>query len=435
MRHLIATLLLSGLILLFSGCEGKNFGFKKLNMPKLSIPSLNFSNLKLDPSLPTIKGLKIKSSLTEVALEWMPVRQPHVAGYRILRNDNKGGVSLIATIPDPYAAHYTDKNTQQQIYHTYLVSYYTDDGRVSKASSIRITKCVKPLMPVTYVTAVSGLPNRIKILWRIVPDHRVLGYLVERFDPNSKSWQKLARVDKRLSVEYIDRGVKPGLTYQYRVKAIGPDGVTSVASKVVTGKSKPLPPPVQGLMATTNLPKRIDLIWKASPIPDVDHYNVYASSFVDSLYRLIAKTRALSYSDKFDEDGAVRFYKVTVVDKDGLESTRAIKPVRGVTLGPLVPPLITSAKVINNRVELKWKSRDTRSEAYNIYKSFWDGWKMKKIKIKGFKGTTFVDPKIQPDTTYTYYVRAVDSYGIESGDSRIIKVEVKGVGTKKKSWF
>jgi len=106
-----------------------------------------------------------------------------------------------------------------------------------------------------------------------------------------------------------------------------------------------------------------------------------------------------------------------------------------VTLGPLVPPLITSAKVINNRVELKWRSRDTRSEAYNIYKSFWDGWKMKKIKIKGFKGTTFVDPKIQPDTTYTYYVRAVDSYGIESADSRIIKVEVKGVGTKKKSWF
>jgi fibronectin type 3 domain-containing protein len=434
MKHLIATILLSGLIVLFSGCEGKNFGLGKMSLPKLSVPSLDLSNLRLDRSLPTVSGLKIKSSISEVALEWQPIRKAHIAGYRILRNNDEGGYSLIATIPDRYASHYTDKNTRQYKYNTYLVSVYTDDGRVSRAAKIRIGKLPKPLTPVAYVAAVSGLPNRIKILWRIDPDERVVGYVIQRYDPIAKVWQNLAYVDKRLSVEYIDTTVRPGVEYRYRVIAKGEDGVHSKASKEVVGKSKPLPPVVSGLMATTNLAKRVDLIWKASPIPDLHHYNVYASSFEDGVYRLIAKTKATSYSDKFDNDGEIRFYKVTVVDNDGLESSKAVKPVKGMTLGRLAAPLITSAKVIDNKVELKWENRDSRTVAYNIYKSFWNGWRMKKIKIKGFKGTTFLDPKIKPNTTYTYYVRAVDQYGIESKDSRAIKVEVEGITKKRSFW-
>ncbi len=438
MKSLIATILSVALALWLSGCEGKNFGFSNLSLPKMSVPSLDMSSKVLDRNLPTVEGLKIKSSLSEVALEWKPVRKKHIAGYRIFRNNDEGGFTLIQTIPDPYVAHYTDINTNQHKYNRYMVSVFTDDGRVSLGKKIRISKIAKPLAPLPFVTTVSNLPNRIKLLWRIHPDPRVTGYLIERLDPATKTWQKIARVDKRLSVEYIDKNVQPGRSYQYRVFALAGDrdSVRSPASKVVTGKSKFLPPPIRGLKATTNLARKVELIWKKSPQPDIDHYNIYASNFVDGIFTLIGRTRALNFTDKFDNDGEIRFYKVTAVDVDGLESTKAIKAVRGMTLGHLKAPIITSAKVINNKVELKWQNQDSRSVAYNIYKSYWDGWRVKKIKIKGFKQTTFVDPNIKPDTDYTYYVKAVDANGIESLKSRSIKVEIQGSSSpKKKSWF
>jgi len=85
MRHSIWTILLTVLIISLNGCTEKGFGIDSLKMPKISIPSLNLQNLKLDRSLPTVQGVKIKSSLSEVALEWKPVRKPHVAGYRWYR--------------------------------------------------------------------------------------------------------------------------------------------------------------------------------------------------------------------------------------------------------------------------------------------------------------------------------------------------------------
>jgi fibronectin type 3 domain-containing protein len=435
MKNFIAIISSAVLIVSFSGCEGKNFGLGNISMPKMSVPSLDMSNKVLDRKLPTVQNLKIESSISEVALEWKPVRERYIAGYRIFRNNDEGGYSLIKTIADPYAAHYTDKNTNQHKYNRYMVSTYTEDGRVSLPKKISIKKMAKSIDPVPYITAVSGLPNRIKVLWRIHPDPRVTGYVIQRLDPNSKTWVNLKEVDKRLSVEYIDTTVSPGTTYSYRIIAKTDDGIYSRASSVATGKSKQLPPPVVGLMATTNLPKRVELIWKRSPQADIDHYNLYASNFADSMFSLIAKTRATNYIDKFDEDGAIRFYRVTAVDVDGLESSRATKPVKGMTLGHLVPPIITSAKIINNKVELKWENKDNRTVSYTIYKSFWNGWKIKKIKIVGFTGTTFVDPKIKPDTDYTYYIKAVDKNGIVSEKSRSINVQIEGKTKKSKSWF
>jgi len=429
MRRLIVIISSVVLISLFSGC-----GSKELNLPKFSLPVLDMSNLKLDKNMPTVGNLKIKSSLSEVALEWSPIRSKHIAGYRIFRNNQNGGFDLIKTIPDPYAAHYTDVNTNQRLLNRYKVSVYSDDGRVSVAKEIAIKKLAKPLAPLSYVNAVSGLPNRVKILWRVDPDERVAGYLIYRLEPQTKTWARLAKVDKRLSVEFIDRNVKPGVIYNYKVYAFDENGITSRASKVVSGSPKMLPATVTKVMATTNKARRIEIIWNPSPIADLDHYNIYASNFIDSLYSKIAQTRSTHFVDRFDEDGKIRFYSITAVDKDGLESLRS-KPVKGMTLPPLLPPKITSAKVINNSVELRWEDRDKKAVKYNIYKSYWDGWRVKKVKISGFKAKTFLDPKIEANRKYTYYVTAVDKHGIESIKSRSIEVQVEGLSSKKKSWF
>jgi fibronectin type 3 domain-containing protein len=435
MRNSILIILSTALTIFFNGCSQKDSLFKDISVPRFSVDALDLSKKRLDKSLPRVTGLKARSSISEVILEWKPVRNPLVAGYRIFRIDDKGEYRLIKIINDPYSSHYTDKNLRQRIQNSYLVSLYTKDGRVSVPTKIFIRPSKNnTLKPVTFFKAISGLPNRIKLLWKFSPDPRVDGYVIEKFDPFTNSWKRVARVDKRLSVEYIDKDVKPGVTYKYKIYAVTKDGVYSRASSVVSATPKRLPPPVTGVMATTNLPKKVELIWKPSPQKDIDHYNVYASEFADGLYQLIAQTRATHYIDRFDRDGEVRFYKVTAVDVDGLESTKKIKPIRGRTLGHLKRPTIISARVVNNSVELKWQNNDQRTASYTIIKEYWDGWRVKRQKIVNFKGTVFVDSNIVPDVSYTYYIIAVDKNGIESKRSRAINVKIEGI-KKRKSWF
>ncbi len=434
MKKSIATILSSVLLLTFSGCEGKNFNLPTLDMPDLSIPAIDFSNKKLDKTLPRVKDLKIMSSLSQVALEWTPLRSSQIAGYRILRRDGQGGFKLIQVINDPYVSHYTDENLHQHIYNRYLVSAYTSDGRVSTPTGIDVPQTNKKIEALPFITAISDLPNRIKILWRVHPDLRVNGYIIQKADARSKQWENIATVEKRLSVEYIDGSVKPGLKYSYRVIAKTADGVFSKPSKVVVGHSKPLPAAITGLMATTNLAKRIEIIWKESDAPDKIGYRLYASDFADGLYSLIAKTKATHYTDRFDQDGATRFYRITVVDKDGLESPKQAKAIRGRTLGYLKAPNITEARIIDGTVELKWSQTDPRTVSYTIVKKYWDGWKAKKTKTVGFTGTTYLDPKIRPNITYTYYVIGVDRNGIVSEQSRAVNLKVESM-PKKSSWF
>lgn len=432
MRKSISTILLGVLITLFSGCFSQD-----MSLPSFGAPSFSLSKKQLDRNLPTVQHVKIKTSLSQVALEWKPIHDRQISGYRILRNDGKGGFKLIKVINDPYIAHYTDSNLQQNKFNNYLVSAYTNDGRVSMPISARVPRTNKPLAAVPFATAVSALPNRVKILWRIHPDERISSYLVQKQAHKSNSWRTIATVDKRLSVEYIDTDVKPGIQYSYRVLARTAEGILSPPSQVVSGASKRLPPPITGVMATTNLAKKVEIIWQASPIADAAFYRIYASDFADGLYTFIAKTKATHYTDRFDRNGATRFYKISVMDKDGLESSHG-KPTKGATIGFLRAPNITVARIINNRVEIQWTKTDPRTVSYIIYKKYWDGWRPKKIKIIDFKETMFIDSKIRPDTTYTYYVIAVDKNGIPSAPSRSVKFSVDNTqenSQQKKSWF
>jgi fibronectin type 3 domain-containing protein/predicted small lipoprotein YifL len=435
MKKSISTLLLSALIISFSGCGSKGFNLPSLEMPDLSIPSFDLSPKTTDRNLPRVQDVKVRNSLSQVALEWKPIRDRQIVGYRILRNDGKGSYQVIKIINDPYVSHYTDENKNQSVYNRYLISAYTNDGRVSLPSAVTLKTSVKKIAPVPFVTAISGLPNRVKILWRIHPDLRVNSYLIQRKDPKSNNWNSLATVEKRLSVEYIDNSALPGITYQYRVVGKTIDGVYSIPSKEVSGTAKLLPPPVTGIMATTNLPKKIEIIWKPSVVKDA-LYRIYASDFEDGVYSFIAGTKATHYTDRFDTDGTIRFYRVTVVDTDGLESTKQVKAAKGSTLGYLNAPNITSARVINSSVELQWTQTDPRTTSYTIYKKYWDGWRPKIIKTVGFTGTTYIDTKIKPNITYTYYVEGVDKSGIPSQPSRSVNLAIDSQPkTDSNSWF
>jgi len=420
MKRYLPILLLTILVSLFSGCSGKGYNIGGVKLP-------TFTQKKLDRSLPTVDGLKTFQDISKVGLQWKPVLKSNIAGYRIFRTDKNGQYQLIKTIDDRYKTHFTDKNINPNYNYLYKISTYTTDDRVSLATAFKRVRASNHKLLAPHLSEISkNYPDRIKLIWNVHKNKEVNSYIVERALKGERNFKALIDLDDRLTVEYIDKDVVPAQIYSYRIRARTYDGIISPPSKALFGYSKKLPNAISWIKATDNLARRIDIIWKdTNPPANISHYNIYSSPMKDTLYTLIAKTRDMKYTDKINSDGARRYYKITAVDTDGLESTQGIIPTLGRTVGASNAPIINSALVQNNAVLLKWSNADGAARSYTVVKKFWDGWRARKIKITDFKATQFTDRKIKPNVQYTYYVIAIDKHGIESIPSREVTLSIQ----------
>jgi len=121
---------------------------------------------------------------------------------------------------------------------------------------------------------------------------------------------------------YRDMNVVPGISYQYLVAAVGPGGVESPASAVLTvDVLHPTPPPVPGDLEVVALDGALYLRWNAASREDDEFafYRIYHKSEVDVL---IGETDSEGFLDHHHlvENGSTYGYFVTAVDQWGHES-------------------------------------------------------------------------------------------------------------------
>jgi fibronectin type 3 domain-containing protein len=118
------------------------------------------------------------------------------------------------------------------------------------------------------------------------------------------------------------------------------------------------------------------------------------------------------------------FYKVSVVDNDGLESELAQTGVMGTSLVSPKAPLLNQAKLSGNEIVLSWKPQDERASSYTIKRTRQTSWFEKVQKeFKGIHARSFVDKNIEPDSSYTYVVYSVDKNGIVSKPSVAVTLQ------------
>ncbi len=428
MKRLSLSILLAGSILfIFNACNG-------------ALPTPGVTEYKIDKKLPKIELTQngVVVEMNEIAFEWKPIKDSNVEGIKIYRSVGESNVTkLLATIENRYSTHYVDLDVKPDTKYRYTFRTYRDD--VVSAKSKILTLYSKPPLPsVAWIYARNGLPRMAKLLWRPHSNQAVKYYIVERKSlDDDEGWKKIAKLKGRLQAEYIDTGLKDKYTYRYRVRVETFDGIISTPSEIVKVVTKPLPPVVTGLQATTDLPKRIFLTWNKSHYKDFERYYLYRSDRKDGRYELIAKLYNNHFSDEVGEDGVTYFYKVSQKDIDGLESRKDDYVVMGSTLPKPEAPTLEDAKFDGSAIHLHWLKVDPRSVSYIIERHAKSGWFDEKVTKYKTKQTTYVDRDIVPGTTYTYIVYAVDANGIVSKPSQEVKVEVKelkaALPSKKKS--
>ena len=402
-------------LLLFSGCQGINPLPQKKTVIDSTLPIVSLTDNGI------IRDMKT------VAFEFKSIKDPRVKEiYVYKRNDAKEASSELKyyeSIDNRYKTHYLDAEDAPGTEYSYAFRVVAK-GTQGKLSEIYNVKTLPILQSVAWIHSIAGLPRSAKIIWRPHSNERVNSYIIERKTFKDENWDKIATLQGRLNAEYIDEGLKDNAIYLYRVRAKTYDGIISGPSQVVKSVTKALPKEIEYISASKNLPKSIKLDWSASKQKDFEQYYLYRATDIDSSFELIAKLYNNHYTDKIDEDGKVYFYKVSVVDKDGLESKKDKHTIMGMTLPKPEAPVITGIKLINSGVELSWKKTDSRIKYFNIIRKHRTNWFKETTKeFKNISQSSFVDKYIVPSSTYTYIVYGVDANGIVSKPSTEVKIK------------
>ncbi len=408
MRKWIALISLSVLVLFVSGCTTTP------QPPKKPV---------IDQTLPKLTDIKFITEITEVGFEWKPSFDERVSGYYIYRSNpqvQNGKLSRIATIEDKYISHFVDTGLKPDTKYYYRFSTYSKNKRESVASDTVGVNTAPLIKSVSFVKAITGLPHRVKLIWRPHTSQKVASYVIERNEFTSTLWERLAEVKGRLNAEYIDAGLEENRVYRYRVKVKTYDGLMSKPSQIIEAGTKPLPIEIKNLTASIDIPKKIVLSWDASVEKDFSYYKVYRALNPMLFYSYLAKTKDTKYEDLINANGKSYYYFVTTVDKDGLESTRQQNAIAGSSLAVPDSVYITSSNHDGRSINITWKSKDTRAVKYNVIKKYKD----KKKVFTGIRGNSFNDSDVIRGIEYKYNVVAIDKYGLASKQSENTIIEM-----------
>lgn len=376
---------------------------------------------EIDPNLPIVKTFRALPDVTSVGFEWKtPEDTTNIDGYVIYRENKKKEFKSIAFIKNAFSTHYYDDKLEPQTEYTYAIAAVGKDSKVSRKSAPLKVK-TSFIDPVSFVYASQDYAQKIKIFWSPSPNPIVKNYIIERQEKQGK-FVAIGSTTNRMLVEFFDRNVENGVEHTYRIIAQSHEGAKSVPSQLVVGRTRALPPIVAGIKTTQNKMHAIWLEWDKSESKDVIGYNIYVSDTPDNNYRKLAFVTRESYIDKIDSHGAIRYYKISAIDKYKLESNLQESGVGGQTLPPPMPPILTKGAIERTSAIITWeKASDGRALNCMVYRSGSDG---TRDKFNQEQNTSFIDKSIKEGISYTYHVTCMDKNGIESSRSRQVVLQL-----------
>ena len=384
----------------------------------------------IDESLPIVELTKNGTliDMNAIAFEWKSIKDTKVNGiyiYKLGPNSRSTEPTHYATVDSRFTTHFLDTDIKPDNMYQYYFKTYSDTAESLKSKLLNVNS-LPVIQSVSWISKVDNMPRSAKIIWRPHSNQKVKAYFIERSTLENTTWEKIATVSGRLNAEYIDSNLNDKYTYKYRVLSLTYDDITSTPSEIVTVVTKALPENVSDIKASRDLPKKIQLNWNKSKIKDLQHYNVYRSVNVDGGYNVIRNTKHNSFTDNIEEDGKQYFYRVSSVDKDGLESIYDKQSIQGLTLVKPTPPSVVEAKIVEDKVKLNWSNTDPRTITYIVVKRYKKGlFEEINEEFIDINKLEFIDSSIEPDTTYYYRIFGVDKNGIKSNSSMEVELKTK----------
>lgn len=300
----------------------------------------------------------INRTHTVIALNWSKSSDNvGVKAYQLYRD----GKRIITTAKNTY----TNKDLIPGKQYTYSIRAYDAAGNISEDSETLFVSTVSDYQPPTipnspFASAVTY--NTITLNWKPSSDN--IG--IKRYEIYMCGTKKASAS----GTSYICKGLSPGSTYNFTIKAVDTAGNYSSASSTVyadTIADTATPSIPTGLKAVSVTESEVALAW--SPSSDnvkVKKYEIYRDG------KIVSSTSKTTYVNKKLIPGKSFKYTIRSVDTSGLKSAvsacLAITTVKDLK-APTAPESLKARYVKGSSVSLSWNAStdNVRVKGYKLY--------------------------------------------------------------------
>ena len=255
----------------------------------------------------------------KVELTWTAAKLEEVEGYNVYWAAEKDGqYNLLKKIKGRDKSSYLDESrgydqlADNKTYYYKLTAYNKVAAESIPVLASATTK-PRPQKPAD----LKGEALKVKevpLVWQANPEKDITIYHIYRTAGEKDDFSKVAKVDKS---SYVDKGLKDGSVYRYKIQAEDKDRLVSDYSEIIAVNTKPKPKPPEGLNGKYEAGKA-EISWKPNTEADISQYIVYEKRTF-SLEK-IAEVKSTNHTDSSIVKGKNKIYVVTAVDHDGLES-------------------------------------------------------------------------------------------------------------------
>ena len=330
----------------------------------------------------TASGISIKWDVVDGA-----------ATYQLYRRTYSNGAwSSWSTINVTTGTSYTDTDVKSGSYYRYMLKAIngSDESAYTATPSCRYLS----VPTVTSKNTTSG----IVISWNKVTG--AANYQVCRREYVDGQWSAWKTIVYTSSITYTDTTVESGMKYQYIVRAKNSWALGVFASTTCRHLSNPV-------VTTSNVAAGISVKWDA--VDGAVKYQVYRRTYsngVWSSWSTVKVTTGTSYTDTDVKSGSYYRYMLKAINGNDESAYTATSSCRFLAK--------TSVSAVNTGtgIKLSW-TKITGAANYQICRrelvdGVWSAWKT----ITYATGTSYTDTSVQDGVTYSYIIRAKNSWAL-----------------------
>ncbi len=266
------------------------------------------------------------------------------------------------------------------------------------------------------------LPSgNIQVSWRDNSDNESAFELSRSSTGASGTYAVLAAVDSNVS-SYQDTTVDGSAEYCYRVRALGPSGISpSAFSSSSCVQSRPPAAPSQ-LTANATF-GQVDLSWADNSDNEASFeiwQSVTGENGTFTLERSVAADVA-AYSNTGLQDGAEYCYRVRAIGAKGLASefsnTQCATTPVPTTPPPATPTDLVATATAPSSISLTWMDHASDEQGFEIWRSTTGvGGTYAPLDTVGPNSSSANDTGLSGSTEYCYQVRAIGGAGVPPSD-------------------
>ena len=274
-----------------------------------------------------------------IALDWDDNGESTLFGYHVYRSTSATSGFVRITSQPVTASLFTDSSAVVGTTYYYRVTAVSTYGAESAnsvvVSAVRTVDTVPPAAPGG--VGALGESGGIRLGWTAPADADVAGYRVYRASSIDGTYSLLNPTALITGTSHLDAATAPAQVWFYKVAAVDASGNESAPSDAVSAERPGMdiaPAAPSGLTATGGYTGNA-LRWTANNESDLSGYNVYRAAPGGVFVRLNGSLLGLpSFDDTTAVAGIAYAYRVTAVDRGGLESTASTATATRVATAP-----------------------------------------------------------------------------------------------------